>query len=542
VGVRVSPGAPSSLLKIFPKNPLKNASQPLRTGVALTAQENTEYIKMEVTFKSLETPQEGVAVVVLFEDKDLTPAAKVLDEKTEGFLHRALTASNFKGKKGQCLSLMAPHHTSFDRVIVLGLGPIDDCSEHSVTESGSALAVELLKMKCSKVTVLLEGIAIPSLKNHELACHLAAGLLLRSYRFTKYKTKLKDEDQYKIDTLTMLTDFPENADQLFRKSSSSIEGVFLVRNLMCEPPNVLTPKVMMEELMGLKKLGVKVEVLDTAEMQKLGMNALLAVAQGSSNPPYMVVMQWQGGDPKDAPIAFVGKGVTFDTGGISIKPASKMDEMKMDMGGAAVVAGLMMALAGRKAPVNAVGVVGLVENMPDGSAMRPGDIVTSLSGQTIEILNTDAEGRLVLADALWYTQNRFHPQLMVDLATLTGAVVVALGTKYAAAMGNQVAIDKMKQTGDTIGEHIWQLPIDERYDKDINSKFADIKNTGAHGAGAITAGHFLQRFTNKTPWVHLDIAGIAWSDEIHPLSGSYPSGFGVRLLDKFLAKHYEMSV
>jgi leucyl aminopeptidase len=509
---------------------------------------------MQVTFKSLDKsldkpleipqggPQEGVAVVALFEHNILTPGATLLDEKTEGFLQRALLASNFKGKKGQSLSLMAPVHTSFDRIVVLGLGAMDDCSERNVTESGSALAVELLKMKCAHVSLLLEGIVIPSLKNHEIACHLAAGLLLRSYRFTKYKTKLKDEDQHKIDHLTILTDFPEKADQLFRKYSPSIEGVFLVRNLMCEPPNVLTPGAMMEELMNLKKLGVKVEVLDTAEMKKLGMNALLAVGQGSTNPPYLVVMQWQGGNPKDAPIAFVGKGVTFDTGGISIKPAAKMDEMKMDMGGAAVVAGLMMALAGRKATVNAVGVVGLVENMPDGTAMRPGDIVTSLSGQTIEILNTDAEGRLVLADALWYTQNRFHPQLMVDLATLTGAVVVALGTKYAAAMGNQAAIDKIKQTGETIGEHIWQLPIDERYDKDINSKFADVKNTGAHGAGTITAGHFLQRFTNNVPWVHLDIAGIAWSDEVHPLSGSYPSGFGVRLLDQFISKHYEMSV
>jgi leucyl aminopeptidase len=420
---------------------------------------------------------------------------------------------------------------------------MDDCFERSVTESGSALAIELLKMKCSKVTIFLEDITIPTLKNHELACHLAVGLLLRSYRFTKYKTKLKDEEHHKIDTLTILTDFPEKADQLFCRYSPSIEGVFLARNMMCEPANVLTPGAMMEELVALKKLGVKVEVLDTAEMKKLGMNALLCVAQGSAQPPYMVVMQWQGGDPKEAPIAFVGKGVTFDTGGISIKPGAKMDEMKMDMGGAAVVAGLMMAVAGRKAPVNVVGVVGLVENMPDGNAVRPGDIVTSLSGQTIEILNTDAEGRLVLADALWYTQHRFHPQLMVDLATLTGAVVVALGTKYAAAIGNaQAAIDKMKQTGETIGEHIWQLPLDERYDKDINSKFADVKNTGAHGAGTITAGHFLQRFTNKTPWIHLDIAGVAWSDEVHPLSGSYPSGFGVRLLDQFLAKHYEMSV
>ncbi len=498
---------------------------------------------MQVTFKSLEVPQEGTAVVVLFENGVLTPGATSLDEKTKGFLARALITSGFKGKKGQCLSVMAPCHTSFERIIVLGLGSLDDCNERVATESGSALAVELLKMNCSHVTLLLEGVVVPGLKNHELGCHLAAGLLLRSYRFTKYKTNLKDEENHQIKALTILIDFPEKGDLLFHKHAAAIKGVFLARNLMCEPPNVLTPKAMMEELVALKKLGVKVDVLDTAEMKKLGMNALLAVAQGSANPPYLVVMEWQGGNSNDAPLAFVGKGVTFDTGGISIKPAAKMDEMKMDMGGAAAVAGLMMSLAGRKAKVNVVGVVGLVENMPDGNAARPGDIVTSLSGKTIEILNTDAEGRLVLADALWYTQNRFHPELMVDLATLTGAVVVALGTKYAAAIGTaQQAIDKMKQTGETIGEHIWQLPIDERYDKDINSKLADVKNTGAHGAGTITAAHFLKRFTNDVPWIHLDIAGVAWSDEVHPLSGSYPSGFGVRLLDQFITKHYEMSV
>ena len=498
---------------------------------------------MKVTFKAVEEPQEGVAVVVVFENNTYSLAAEELDKKMGGLIQRALKATDFKGKKGQCLSLMTPAGTSFDRLVILGLGDADECSERNVTESGSALALELLKMQCPHVSIFLKGIVLPKLKNHELASFLAAGVLLRSYRFTKYKTKPREDEKRKIDTLNLYTDFPEKADMLFEKKSHGIEGVFLARNLMCEPANVLTPSAMMHELMGLKKLGVKVEVLDGVEMKKLGMNALLAVSQGSSNPPYLVVMHWRGGDPEEAPIAFVGKGVTFDTGGISIKPSAKMDEMKMDMGGAAAVAGLMMSLAGRKAKVNVIGVVGLVENMPDGNATRPGDIVTSLSGQTIEILNTDAEGRLVLADALWYTQDRFHPQLMVDLATLTGAVVVALGTKYAAAIGNaQEAIDKMKQTGDTVGEQIWQLPLDERYDKDINSKLADVKNTGAHGAGTITAGHFLQRFTNKVPWIHLDIAGVAWSDEIHPLSGSYPSGFGVRLLDQFIAKHYEMSV
>ena len=498
---------------------------------------------MEVTFKSGESPNEGVAVVCLFEDNQHTPASKELDKKTGGAITRALDVSDFKGKKGQKLSLIGPPGTKLDRLILLGLGSMDDCSEKVATECGSALTVELLQMYSPNVTLLLDGVKLPTLKNHELACSMSAGVLLRSYRFSKYKTKLKEAEQHKIDALVVSTDYPEEADKCFERKAHTIEGVFFTRNLMCEPPNVLTPSAFVHELNDLKKFGVKVEVLETAELRKLGMNALLAVAQGSENAPYVVVMHWQGGEAGEAPIAFVGKGVTFDTGGISLKPPPKMDEMKMDMGGAAVVAGLMKSLAGREAKVNAIGVVGLVENMPDGNAYRPGDIVTSMSGQTIEVLNTDAEGRLVLADALWYTQDRFQPKLMIDLATLTGAVCIALGTKYAAAMGSdQKAIDKLHLTGETLGEHVWQLPMDDRYDKDINSKIADVKNTGAHGAGTITAAHFLKRFTNNVPWVHLDIACVAWSSEIHPLSGTYPSGYGVRLLDQFVAKHFEKSV
>jgi leucyl aminopeptidase len=497
---------------------------------------------MQVTFKSSGIPENGTVVLAFFEGGAETPAVKALDKTMKGGIEKALKSSNFTGKKGETLSLIAPAHTSFDRVVLLGLGALDDCSTRVVTECGGALAVELLKLSCQTVTILLDGAAIPSLKNHEFGANLAAGVLLRSYRFNKYKTKKKEEDP-KIKSLFLTVDLPEKADECFSKLSHQIEGVFLARNLMCEPGNVLTPSAFVSELMALKDLGVKVEVLEEAEMKKLGMNTLLAVGQGSENPSYLVVMHWDGGEPGDAPLAFVGKGVTFDTGGISIKPAAKMDEMKMDMGGAAVVSGLMRSLAGRKAKVNAIGVVGLVENMPDGKAVRPGDVVTSLSGQTVEILNTDAEGRLVLADALWYTQDRFHPELIIDLATLTHAVIIALGTKYAAAMGtDQKAIDNLKQTGDCIGEQIWQLPLDDRYDRDIDSPVADVKNTGANGAGSITAAQFLKRFTNGKPWIHMDIAGVSWSTEVNPLSGKYPSGFGVRLLDQFVAKYYEKSV
>lgn len=502
---------------------------------------------MQVTFespsKSTEIPEGSSIVALLFEGNTYTPAVKNLDTMMQGGIERAIKSSDFSGKKGQVLSLVAPAHMSVNRVVLLGLGEIDNCSAQIVTESGASLAVELLKMPCATATFLLEGITVPTLKNHEIGAHLAAGVLLRSYRFNKYKTNQKPEDHRRIDSLKVILDLPEKADECFSKLSHQIAGVFWARNLMVEPPNILTPSAFVHELMSLKDLGVKIEVLEEAEMKKLGMNTLLAVGQGSENPSYLVVMHWNGGNPEEAPLAVVGKGVTFDTGGISIKPAAKMDEMKMDMGGAAVVAGLMRSLAGRKAKANVIGVVGLVENMPDGKAIRPGDVVTSLSGKTVEILNTDAEGRLVLADALWYTQDRFHPQLMIDLATLTSAVVIALGTKYAAAMGtDQKAIDQLKQTGECVGEHVWQMPLDDRYDKDIDSTVADVKNTGANGAGSITAAHFLKRFTNDIPWIHMDIAGVAWSTETHPLSGKNPSGFGVRLLDQFVAKYYEKSI
>ena len=498
---------------------------------------------MEITFSPKQKVDDGVVVVGLFDGNQLTLAAQDLDNRTEGAISRALDMSTFSGKLGETLTLIAPQGTSIERLVLLGLGKTDDCCEKSATLAGGKLAAELLKMYSPSVTLMLDGVTLPRLKNYEVACHMASGILLRSYRFTKYKTQLKAKDQHKIDALTVITDFPEEADKLFQKQSPILEGVFMARNLMCEPPNVLTPSAFAKELSTLKSLDVKIEILDEAEMRKLGMGALLAVGQGSDNDSHMVVMHWQGGEPEEAPIALVGKGVTFDTGGISIKPSAKMDEMKMDMGGAALVAGTMKALAGRKAKVNVIGVVGLVENMPDGKSYRPGDIIKSYSGQTIEVLNTDAEGRLVLADALWYTQDRFRPQLMVDFATLTGAICIALGTKYAAALGtDQKAIDNLKQTGECLGEHVWQMPLDDRYDRDIDSKIADVKNTGAHGAGAITASHFLKRFTNNVPWIHMDIAGVAWSSEPHPLSGSYPSGWGVRLMDQFISKHFEKRV
>jgi leucyl aminopeptidase len=319
--------------------------------------------------------------------------------------------------------------------------------------------------------------------------------------------------------------------------------VFFTRDLVSEPANVLYPETLARQAKSLTNLGVAVEVLDDKRMKRLGMGALLGVAQGSVRPPRLVIMRWKGA-PKAGDkrlVAFVGKGVTFDTGGISIKPSSGMGDMKWDMGGAGVVIGVMKALAGRKAKVNAVGVIGLVENMPSGSAQRPGDIVTSMSGQTIEVLNTDAEGRLVLADGLWYCQDRFKPKVMVDLATLTGAVIVALGHEYAGLFSNDDKIaDALIAAGKAVGEGLWRLPLAEAYDKELNCDIADMKNiTGTRGAGSVTAAQFLQRFVNEVPWAHLDIAGITWSKKDAPTVPKGGTGFGVRLLDRFVRDQYE---
>jgi leucyl aminopeptidase len=318
------------------------------------------------------------------------------------------------------------------------------------------------------------------------------------------------------------------------------DGVVLARDLVNEPANVLYPGEFARRASGLSKLGVNVEVLDVAAMRKLGMGALLGVGQGSAHESKVVVMRWNGGKRGTDPIAFIGKGVCFDTGGISIKPAQGMEDMKGDMAGAACVVGLMHALAARKAKVNAVGAIGLVENMPDGKAQRPGDIVKTMSGQTIEIINTDAEGRLVLADVLHYVNKRFKPKFMINLATLTGAIIVALGQEYAGLFSNDERLcERLAKAGEATGERVWRMPLGPEYDKMIDSKFADMKNTGGRWAGSITAAQLLQRFVNKTPWAHLDVAGTAMGSPQTEINRSWGSGWGVRLLDRLVEDYYE---
>jgi len=377
--------------------------------------------------------------------------------------------------------------------------------------------------------------------SEEALAHLLCGFKLGHYRFDKYKTAEKNKaEAARGIAVTLLTDSSDKALRALDKAQIIAESVILARNLVNEPANILGTEQFAAHIRNLRLLGVEVDILDKAALEEAGLNALLAVAQGSRRPPYLAVMQWHGGADDAPPLAFIGKGVVFDSGGISIKPGAKMEDMKGDMGGAAAVVGAIHALAARKAKANIVGIVGLVENMPDAGAQRPGDIITSLSGQTIEVINTDAEGRLVLADALCFAERNFKPKLMIDLATLTGAVMVALGHNYAAVFANDRALSaQLAEAGEATGERLWPMPLDPAYDKLVDSKFADMRNSCGREAGAITAAQFLQRFVGSSPWAHLDIAGVAFGAEETEYNASWATGFGVRLLNRFVAQFHE---
>ena len=365
------------------------------------------------------------------------------------------------------------------------------------------------------------------------------GFFSKSYKFLDYKIKNKNKE--KIKNISIITSF--NVSKIINESQNIYSGIKLTRNLVTLPANILNPKKFVDEIIKLKKVGLKIEVLNEAQMKKLGMNALLGVGQGSSNDSYMAIMSWQGNKTsRDKPLAFIGKGVCFDTGGISLKPAKFMEDMKYDMGGAGTVTGLMATLALRKAKINAVGIVGLVENMADGNAQRPGDVVKSYSGQSIEILNTDAEGRLVLADCIAYAEDSFKPKFIINLATLTGAIVVALGNEYAGLFSNDDKLaNQIQEVSLKDNEKAWRLPLNENFDKLMDSKIADMQNINySGGAGSITAAQFLQRFIrNKTPWAHLDIAGMAWTKKSTDVIPEGATGYGVKLLNRLVKEHYE---
>jgi leucyl aminopeptidase len=451
-------------------------------------------------------------------------------------IKKAAATSQFKGKSASTLDLLAPEGLKATRLIVIGTGKAGEIKENDLLKFGGVLAG---KIKGDAVTVMAElssGALTPA-----QSASIASGVLLRAYKFDRYKTKKKDgEDEALSAAVSIAVDDVAAAKKAFASEENIVDGVILARELVNEPPNVLFPVEFARRASELKKLGVEVEVLDVKAMTKLGMGSLLGVSQGSTQPGRMVIMRWNGGKKGEQPVAFVGKGVTFDTGGISIKPSGGMEDMKGDMGGAACVVGLMHALAGRKAKLNVVGAIGVVENMPDGNAQRPGDIVTSMSGQTIEIINTDAEGRLVLADVLWYVKERFKPKFMVDLATLTGAILVALGTEHAGLFSNNDELsERLYKVGLETGEKVWRLPMGPEYDKMMDSQFADMKNAGARNGGSITAAQFLQRFVGDTPWAHLDIAGTAMGAPKTEINQSWGSGYGVRLLERLVSEYYE---
>ena len=491
---------------------------------------------MQVTFSKLALPKMGALVLGVLDRQKLLGAGVELDQKLDGLLVTAMKASRFTGKAHQTLVVFSHQ----GRIVLYGLGDGSDINEKWCEDAGGKVAALLSNSGEKTVSVMFEHHKGSGEGIDLRAAHFGYGALLRAYRFDKYKTKMKADQKPTLATVKILVDGYSKSKKKFSELEAVAKGIFLARDLVAEPPNVLFPASFAKILEKLKQDGIKVEVLDEKEMSKLGMGALLGVGQGSSRESKLVVMRWNGGKRGEKPIAFVGKGVCFDTGGISLKPASGMEDMKWDMGGSGVVIGLMKALAGRKARVNAVGVVGLVENMPGGNAQRPGDVVTSMSGQTIEVLNTDAEGRLVLADALHFTNERFKPKLMVNLATLTGAIIVSLGSHHAGLFSNNDLLsERLTKAGEEVEERLWRLPLSDAYDKMINSQIADMQNIGGRGAGSITAAQFLQRFVGKTHWAHLDIAGVTWSKSDQPTVPKGGTAFGVRLLDRFVSNNYE---
>ena len=480
--------------------------------------------------------QSQILAVMVQEERQLVGLAASLDSAASGALTKAMASGRFKGGANSTLNVVAPAGVDADAVLLVGAGSAEKFNDLAI-ETYAAAAYAAVKLSGAEVLTI-----DASHLNAEQAARAAFAVRLASYRFDKYLTKQKADKIPSIKSVRIVTENPVAAETAHEAFSAVADAIFFSRDLVSEPANILYPAEFARRVKEMEALGAKVEILGEAEMEKLGMGSLLGVGQGSRRESQLAVIQWNGGQAGEQPIAFVGKGVCFDTGGISIKPADGMEEMKWDMGGAAAVAGLMHALAGRKAKVNAVGVLGLVENMPDGNAQRPGDIVTSMSGQTIEVLNTDAEGRLVLADALWYTQDRFKPKFMIDLATLTGAIIISLGNEYAGVFTNSDEIaEGLSKASPKVGEKTWRMPIPAEYDRHIDSPIADVKNMGnGRAGGSITAALFLQRFTNGTPWAHIDIAPTAWvKGSTNPTVPDGAVGWGVRLLDQFVADKYE---
>ncbi|CAM1651678.1 N-terminal [Bartonella choladocola] len=484
---------------------------------------------------TVSAPKKATVVVLVNENRKTTFEVEKMVGKA--LIERIVSVRGFKGKKLEVVDEVCDGKKGFDRLVLLGIGNTEQLDGDDWIKIGGEAFASLKDTDSADIYLTVAG---EKLKDENIL-DFVLGLRLRNYSFDDYKTVSKTKDSHtKTMKLVLQLEDAKAGEALIERANSLADSVLLARDLVNQPANILGTKEFVKEVEKLEKIGVKVEILDEKDMKKLGMGALLGVARGSKRPPYLAVMQWQGGKAKDRPLAFVGKGVVFDSGGISLKSSAGMEGMKGDMGGAAAVTGLLKAVASRKAKANVVGVIGLVENMPDANAQRPGDIVTSMSGQTIEVINTDAEGRLVLSDALFYTKERFKPEIMVDLATLTGAIMVALGTEYAGLFSNQDELaGRLVNAGHKTGEKLWRMPLSETYDKIVDSKVADMRNSCGRHAGSITAAQFLQRFVGETAWAHLDIAGTAMEAPLNEYNQSWASGFGVRLLDRLISDNYE---
>ncbi|MES2677450.1 MAG: leucyl aminopeptidase [Pseudomonadota bacterium] len=481
---------------------------------------------MQINFtQSFEFKNKSNAVLVLLVSEEIAKKSK------DGFLGKAKDLYNFTGKANQ-INMLA---TDGSLLILAGIGAENKFDNLAAQKTGGKIAAYLNGNKIKEAVISFEN-------DGEIAANIAFGVHLQNYRFNKYFNDKKEGKTVNLKSVHIIAKDLTKAKKHFAELELVIKNIFLTRDLVSEPANELNPESYAKICQAIKVSGLQIEVLGEKEMAKLGMGSLLGVGQGSEKESKLVIFKYFGAkNKKETPIAFIGKGVTFDTGGISIKPSNNMEDMKTDMAGSAVVVGLMKLLAERKAKVNAIGAIGIVENMPSGTAQRPGDVVKSMSGQTIEVINTDAEGRLVLADVLHYVNTKFKPKFMVDLATLTGAIIVALADVHAGLFSNDDELsNQLLAAGKKSGETLWRMPVSEEYDAMINSDIADMKNVGAgRGAGSTTAAQFLHRFVGKTKWAHLDIAGVAWKGKGDATAVKGATGFGVKLLNQLVIDNYE---
>ena len=487
---------------------------------------------MNIQFSDLSIPSSGVVAALVATGGELTGIAAELDQLTDGTLSRAIAVDNFNGEEEQVLNIIAPANTDLQRIVLLGAGNRDTLT---IENAGGLFASEAVALGFSEATMLID--------DANEAAHFAYGAQLGGYRFDKFRTNENLQPKATLINLIIGSSNLEAADAAFAPLEAVAEGVNITRDLIWEPANSLNPESYAEFCQSLKKEGLEVEILGEDQMNELGMGALVGVGQGSMWESQLVILKHNGGANNEAPIAFIGKGVTFDTGGLSLKPSSSMERMKEDMGGAATVTGLMVALAKRQANVNAIGILGLVENMPSQAAQRPSDVVHTMSGQTVEVMNTDAEGRLVLCDAMTYTQRTFKPKAMIDLATLTSAIMIALGEEMAGIFSNNDDLAaKVSAAGEKEGEQVWRMPLGSYFKKRLKSEIADMRNNGNKPrlGGSGVAAQFLHNFIeNDTPWVHIDIAGTAWTDEAFPTKPKGATGYGVRLLDRMVKDNFE---